>query len=155
MSIPSSLNADFLKFTQHRDLADLDEYAKGLFTLMNGFYGVGAVETFVFVDCSYDRDDSTLYARFKPYKNASPDNDVYLSRIDTSDMQIAINTYKQVDVLPEYSKFMERLEQQMSRAVKEMNIHEKTVEWLNERDTNPPSAQEDEKNPLLLSRCTL
>lgn len=134
MSIPAELNDEFLKYTQHRDIADVEECAKGLWTLMNAYHGVGTLETFYFADCAYDQDSSTLYARLKPRKNASIEDDVYLTRIDMSDMQIAINMYKNVEVLPPFRDFFTRMGQELSAAEKQMNIHDKTVAWVNVRD---------------------
>lgn len=130
MSKPFELNQKFRQFVSHPDLSEVEGKHKKTFVVMNAFAGLQAMDTFCFAFCSFDQASGELYAVVKPRLNAGAYDGFFLSRSDLDEMQASVSELCMTDLAPVYSQFYERLNDVIGCALKEMDIHQKTVQEI-------------------------
>ena len=118
---------------QQEALKSEPDFFKVTSALIEGFSQHGALDSFYFSHCGMDKGSYELYAVLG-LSRQEPELIVPLTRNDLNDLQISIDQVKNQLLGVEIRKVFDRFEKVVDSALREMNIHEKTADFIRKRD---------------------
>ena len=108
----------------------VEPFLRSLTAFLNAIEAKNSLDSFCFSVCAMDVNDANLYALIKFSRESTSTMVIPLTREDLNNLDQAVSRIKDWNLEPHIRDFANRTESVVKLAMHEMDLHERTAEWV-------------------------